>query len=73
MEQERAPRKWKFAILVWCFIYPVITLLSLFVLPLLQNIAAPLRTLFFSLILVPLMVWFWIPFVHKHFKNWLRR
>jgi len=67
------PKKWKFALLVWCFIYPMITLISLFLLPQLQFLPGPLRTLSISLILVPLMVWFYIPFAHKRFHNWLRK
>lgn len=73
MTQATPPKKWKFALLVWLFIYPVITLLSLTLLPLMTNLAAPLRTLIITLILVPLMAYGWIPFINKRFFAWLRK
>ncbi len=73
MEQPTPPKKWKFALLIWCFIYPLITLLSLFLLPLLVSFAVPLKTLIMSLILVPLMAFFYIPFISKYFFVWLRK
>lgn len=73
MEQNKAPKKWKFALLVWCFIYPAITLISFVVVPLLIDYAIPLRTLIVTLILVPVMVYFYIPFINKRFFNWLRK
>ena len=73
MEPVKPPKKWKFALLVWCFIYPIITLLSMTLLPMMNGIAAPLRTLIMSLILVPLMAWFYIPYINKRFFVWLRK
>jgi len=73
MNQTSAPKKWKFALLVWLFIYPIITLLSIFLLPLMANFPAPAKTLIMSLILVPLMAFGWIPFINKRFFNWLRK
>ncbi len=73
MNQAGPPKKWKFALLVWCFIYPMITLLSMTVLPLLMDLPGPLRTLIMSLILVPLMAYFYIPYINKRFFVWLRK
>jgi len=73
MNAPAPPKKWKFALLVWCFIYPMITILSMTVLPLLSSLPAPLRTLIMSLILVPLMAYFYIPFINKRFFIWLRK
>ncbi len=73
MNAPSAPKKWKFALLVWCFIYPVITILSMTVLPLLSGLIPPLRTLIMSLILVPLMAYFYIPYINKRFFVWLRK
>ena len=73
MSNVPPPKKWKFALLVWCFIYPMITLLSIFLMPHLQNLVPPMRTLIVSLILVPLMAYFYIPFVNKRFFKWLRK
>lgn len=69
----KPPKAWKFALLVWCFIYPVITLLSMTLLPLMSSFPAPLKTLVMSLILVPLMAFLYIPFINKRFFNWLRK
>jgi antibiotic biosynthesis monooxygenase (ABM) superfamily enzyme len=73
MEQPSHPKKWKFALLVWCFIYPVITLLSALLIPLMVDFAMPLRTLVLSLILVSIMAFFYIPFINKRFYTWLRK
>lgn len=73
MSEQSHPKKWKFALLVWCFIYPVITLLTMLVIPFLIDLPIPLRTLIISLVLVPLMAFFYIPFINKKFYNWLRK
>lgn len=73
MEQPLQPKKWKFALLIWCFIYPLITLLSMFLLPFLSNFPAPVKTLILSFILVPLMAFVYIPFISKRFFVWLRK
>lgn len=73
MSQPTPPKKWKFAILIWLFIYPLVTLLSMFLLPLLSDFPGPIKTLVMSLILVPSMAFFYIPFVNKKFFNWLRK
>jgi antibiotic biosynthesis monooxygenase (ABM) superfamily enzyme len=73
MEQPVQPKKWKFALLIWCFIYPLITLLSMFLLPQLVIFPAPIRTLIMTLILVPLMAYFYIPLISKRFFVWLRK
>lgn len=73
MNKPVQPKKWKFALLVWCFIYPMITFLSMTVLPNLMGLPAPLRTLIMSFILVPLMAFLYIPFINKYFFNWLRK
>lgn len=67
------PKKWKFALLIWCFIYPLITFLSIVLLPLLQNLHPALKTLVMSCILVPIMAFFYIPFINKRFFIWLRK
>lgn len=73
MSQQVPPKKWKFALLVWCFIYPVITLLSFLIFPFLIEFPIPVRTLVMSLILVPVMAFFYIPYINKRFYNWLRK
>lgn len=75
MNQPAAPKRWKFALLVWLFIYPLITLLSMTLVPSLRafNIPAYLVTLIMSLILVPLMAFVYIPFINKKFFKWMRK
>lgn len=73
MSEARPLKKWKFALLVWCFIYPVITFLSSVIVPLMIDFPVPLRTLVISLILVPIMAFFYIPYIQKRFFNWLRK
>lgn len=68
-----SPKKWKMILLVWCGIYPCITLLSLTVVPLLKNFPIYLKTLVMTMILVPIMVLVIIPYIHKHFHDWLRK
>jgi antibiotic biosynthesis monooxygenase (ABM) superfamily enzyme len=41
--------------------------------PYMNGMPLPLRTLVLSLILVPLMAYFYIPFISKHFYSWLRK
>lgn len=73
MTQPSVPKKWKFALLVWIFIYPAITIISLTVLPMLIDFPSPVKTLVVSLILVPIMAFLYIPFINKHFFNWMRK
>lgn len=73
MGQHAPPKRWKFALLVWCFIYPVITVFSMTLLPLMSSFAAPFRTLSMSLILAPVMAYFYIPYSNKRFFDWLRK
>ncbi len=69
----KPPPKWKTAVLVWLAIYPSITILFLLFGEQLQQLAAPLRTLILTLILVPLLVFVLLPLLHKAFGRWLRR
>ncbi|TXB63920.1 hypothetical protein FRY74_11745 [Vicingus serpentipes] len=73
MNQNSVPKKWKFALLVWIFIYPAVTILSLILLPNINDFHPALKTLIMSLILVVVMAWFYIPFINKKFFVWLRK
>lgn len=61
MEQFTPPKKWKFALLIWIFIYPFITMLSIILLPILCDFHPAIKTLVMSLILVPIMAYLYIP------------
>jgi antibiotic biosynthesis monooxygenase (ABM) superfamily enzyme len=73
MNQPIPPKKWKFALLVWLFIYPVVTILSIVLLPLLNEFHPALKTLIMSVVLVFIMAWMYIPFINKRFFVWLRK
>jgi antibiotic biosynthesis monooxygenase (ABM) superfamily enzyme len=63
--------KWKMAVLIWLGIYPTITTLLIFIMPLTTNWPLPLRTLLLTVIAVPLMVFLILPLLQKLLKNWL--
>ncbi|MFZ9473603.1 MAG: hypothetical protein ACO28K_00630 [Bacteroidia bacterium] len=71
--KPKAPKSWKFAFLVWCFIYPAITVLNLTLGPYVAAFPLAVKTLIMSLILVPLMAWMYIPFINNRFYHWMRR
>jgi antibiotic biosynthesis monooxygenase (ABM) superfamily enzyme len=73
MENNAQPKKYKFALLIWLFIYPVFTVLSKSLMPLMTDFPSSLQNLTLSLILVPIMVWIYIPFINKRFFAWLRK
>lgn len=75
MNLPTPPKRWKFALLVWVFIYPVITLLSMTLVPFFREFNLPpyMITLVMSLILVPLMAFVYIPFINKKFFYWMRK
>lgn len=66
------PKRWKLAVIIWIAIYPTITLLFFVLEPILQQITImPFKTLLLTLIVVPLMVFVLLPFLHKVFAKWL--
>lgn len=73
MNEISQPKKWKFALLIWGFIYPLFTVLSFTLLPYLRDLPGPIQNLILSFILVPLMVWLYIPYVNKKCFVWLRK
>ncbi len=73
MNQNVPPKKWKTALLIWLFIYPAVTILSLLLFPLMADFPALVRTAVLTLVLVPIMAWWYIPFMHKRFFVWLRK
>jgi antibiotic biosynthesis monooxygenase (ABM) superfamily enzyme len=69
----KQPNKFKMTLLVWCAIYPTVT----FIFFILGDFLAPLhpflKTFVVTIILVPLMVFVFLPFIMKTFKNWLTK
>lgn len=70
----KPPKRWKMAIVVWLAIYPLITLILVLFGKQLANIKPTyLRTLVLTAVLVPLMVYFVLPFVQKQLAGWLKK
>lgn len=67
---ELKPKKWKMIIISWLFVYPVINLMFFFIFPLLSEMHQLLKTLVFTLILVPVMA-IVIPKLHQKFWKWI--
>lgn len=65
------PPRWKTAIVVWIAIYPSITVLSWLAGPWLVTLPLMLRTMVVTGILVPLLVFVLLPFLHKALRRWL--
>ena len=61
----------KRTVLTWLAIYPAITLLFWAFGDELLQIPLPLRTLVLTLILVPLLSYVLVPFLHRLFAQWL--
>ena len=66
------PKIWKMMLISWIFVYPMINLMFLIVFPLVKDLHPLLRTLIFTIILVPLMG-ICIPLLHRKFDKWIRK
>lgn len=69
----KQPPKWKFAIMVWIAIYPMITILQFALGAQLKDMPIPLRSLIMTLILVPMMVFVMLPLLRKLLGKWLSK
>lgn len=69
----KQPPKWKFAIMVWIAIYPMITTLQYALGAQLKEFSIPLRSLIMTLILVPMMVFVMLPILRKILGKWLSK
>jgi len=72
MNDTQKPKKWKLLLVSWLFVYPVINVLFALLFPVLQDLPQLLKTLVFTVILVPLMG-ICIPLLHKKFWNWITK
>ena len=59
-------------LLSWLFVYPVVSTISAFLFPLTKEYHPLLRSLIFSLILVPIMGT-GIPAIHRKFWGWITK
>ena len=69
---ENKPKVWKMLLISWLFVYPVINIMFALVFPLIKDFPQLLKTLIFTVILVPLMGIF-IPKLHKKFWKWITK
>lgn len=67
----KQPAKYKMAILIWITIYPTINILFLVLGKPLESFPMYIKTLVMTLILVPAMVYVFLPFLTKTFSKWL--
>ncbi len=72
MNPQPQPKKWKLLLVSWLFIYPVINIMFALVFPLIKDFPQLLKTLIFTVILVPLMGYF-IPKLHQRFWGWITK
>jgi antibiotic biosynthesis monooxygenase (ABM) superfamily enzyme len=74
MPPTQRPPRWKFAVVVWLAIYPLVTLFfGLFGNHLMAIHPLPIRTLVITLVLVPLMVFGLIPLLQRVLHKWLTK
>ena len=68
---HRPPPRYKVAVVVWLAIYPTVVLTLLLVRPYTRDLPVPLQALVLTLIVVPLAVWFLIPWLNRVMAGWL--
>jgi antibiotic biosynthesis monooxygenase (ABM) superfamily enzyme len=69
---DNKPKVWKMLLISWLFVYPVVNLMFVFLFPLIKDFHPLMRTLVFTLILVPLMG-VSIPFLHRKCWKWITK
>ena len=65
------PPRYKMAIITWLAIFPLITLMSYALQPILKDLPIVVRTMAFTLVLVPLMTYLVMPRMTRLFEHWL--
>jgi antibiotic biosynthesis monooxygenase (ABM) superfamily enzyme len=69
---DKKPKIWKMMLVSWIFVYPLINIMFALLMPLVKDYPQLLKTLIFTLILVPVMG-ISIPKLHKKFWNWITK
>jgi antibiotic biosynthesis monooxygenase (ABM) superfamily enzyme len=64
------PKRWKMMLITWLFVYPVINVLFMLLMPLMAEQNQWIKTLVLTLILVPLMGAV-LPRLHQRFWSWI--
>ncbi len=65
------PSRLRFAVLIFVFVYPLVTLGMMGLTPLTQGWPLPLRTLVLVPVMVGTMVWVIIPLIHGRLRHLL--
>lgn len=65
------PPKYKMAVVSWCAIFPIITVLLLTLMPLMAPFPVPLRGAVIAAVAILLMTYLMMPFATRLFKGWL--
>ncbi|MFM1884775.1 MAG: hypothetical protein RL168_959 [Bacteroidota bacterium] len=66
------PKRWKMILISWLFVYPVVNVMFALLFPLLADLPQLVKTLVFTLILVPLMGVV-LPKLHQRFWGWITK
>lgn len=69
--QTSQPSRIRFALLIFLFVYPLVTIGLLILMPLTQDWPVPLRTLVLVPVIVISMVWGVIPFIQTRLRHLL--
>ncbi|MFI0396566.1 hypothetical protein [Paracoccus jiaweipingae] len=65
------PSRRRLAVLVFAFVYPLVTLLLMVLTPLTAGWPLALRTLILVPVVVVAMIWLIIPLIHSRLRHWL--
>jgi antibiotic biosynthesis monooxygenase (ABM) superfamily enzyme len=71
-QNQNPPKRWKLLLISWLFVYPVINIMFALVFPLIKDLPQLVKTLVFTVILVPLMG-ICIPMLHKKCWKWITK
>jgi antibiotic biosynthesis monooxygenase (ABM) superfamily enzyme len=70
-ERAGVPARWKSAVVVWLGLYPLLQLATVTVIPRLDGVPGPLRTLVVSVVLVILVTYGTAPALRRLLRDWL--
>ena len=72
MSASPQPKRWKMMFISWLFVYPVVNVMFALLFPLLADLPQLVKTLVFTVILVPLMGVV-LPKLHQRFWAWITK
>lgn len=72
MSASPQPKRWKMIVISWLFVYPVVNVMFALLFPLLEDLPQLVKTLVFTVILVPLMG-VGLPKLHERYWAWITK